>query len=66
MKKIKTSLNLSPEVFEMLKKQAKEKGLDRGAYVTHLLHEQSKKDEFQKKLESLFFELLEKGIKKDD
>ncbi len=66
MKKIKTSLNLSPEVFEMLKEQAKGKGLDRGAYVTYLLHEQSKKDEFQKKLEGIFFEMLERGVIKDD
>ncbi len=61
MDKVKITMNLSRNVFEMLKSQAKEKGLDRGAYVTYLLHEQSKKDELQRKLEGLFFELLEKG-----
>lgn len=66
MKKITTSINLTPEVFEMFKEQAKEKGLDRGAYLTHLLHEKNNKNDFQKKLEGIFLEALKKGTEKDE
>lgn len=59
MNKIKTTLNLSPEVFEMFKEQAREKGLDNGSYLTYLVHEKNKEKAFENKLKELFLDLLE-------
>lgn len=59
VKKVMTSLNLSPEVFEMFKKQAKEKGLDNGSYLTFLVHEKNKAKDFENQLKALFLNMLE-------
>lgn len=64
MKKVATSINLAPEVFEMFKEQAKEKGLDRGAYLTFLLHEKNRSKDFENQLKGLFLEALEKGTER--
>lgn len=66
MKKVKTSMNLAPAVFKMFKEQAKAKGLDNGSYLTYLVHEKSNKKDFQKKLEGIFLDALQKGVKKDE
>lgn len=65
MKKVMTSINLAPEVFEMFKAQAKEKGMDRGAYLTYLLHEKNNSKDFENQLKSIFLETLQKGIEKN-
>lgn len=58
MNKVKTTLNLSPEVLEMFKQQAREKGLDNSSYLTYLVHEQNKQKEFQEQLKQLFLSML--------
>lgn len=60
MNKIKTSFNLKPEVYEMFKEQAKEKGLDNGSYLTYLVHEQNKQKEFQEQVKQLIISMLKK------
>lgn len=58
--KIKVSLNLSPDVYDLLKKQAREKGLDNGSYITFLVHEKNREKEFQDQLKELFLSMLKR------
>ena len=58
MNKIKTTISISPDVYDLFKKQAREKGLDNGSYLTYLVHEQNKQKEFQEQLKQLFLSML--------